>query len=183
MQGILVIKTKKIIAYIIDYFQNNYSANELGLVKLNKILWFADRAFMYDYYKSITQGEYIRNPNGPVLKKLDKILSELEKDGYIKGIDIKKGRYTQKSFKSIKKPDLKGIAAQEISIIDSIIAKLAPKSAKELSKETHDELWEKTKNGDIMPLESVFLKDIVEPTKKDIQEALKQLNKKNINAN
>lgn len=176
-----MIKTKKIIVYIIDYFQNNYSPNKLGAVKLNKILWFADRAFMYEHYKSITQGEYIRNPNGPVLKKIDKILSELEKDGYIKGIGIKKGRYTQKSFKSIKKPDLKGIAAQEINTIDSIMAELASKSARELSEQTHDELWEKTKNGDIMPLESVFLKDIVEPTKKDIQEALKQLNKK-INA-
>lgn len=173
-----MIKTKKIIVYIIDYFQNNYSPNKLGAVKLNKILWFADRAFMYEHYKSITQGEYIRNPNGPVLKKIDKILNELERDGYIEGIG-KKG--TQKSFKSIKKPDFRGITAQEISIIDSIMAKLASKSARELSKQTHDAVWEKTKNGDIMPLESVFLKDIVLPMQEDIQEALKQLNKK-INA-
>ncbi|MEE6629137.1 type II toxin-antitoxin system antitoxin SocA domain-containing protein, partial [Campylobacter coli] len=48
--------------------------------KLNKILWFADRAFMYKNYASLTQTSYIKNPQGPVVKKLENILTSLEKN-------------------------------------------------------------------------------------------------------
>lgn len=33
---------------------------------------------------------------------------------------------------------------------------------------SHDECWEKTKNGDTMPIESVFLQDIIPATKEDV---------------
>lgn len=179
---LIMTKAEKVIVYIINYFQCNYSPNDLGSVKLNKILWFADRAFMYENYKSITQEEYIRNPNGPVLKSMEKILNKLENEGFIKRFNTNKGSYIQKSFLCLKEPDLKGIKAQEISKIDGIITKFAQKSAKELSEETHDEVWENTKDGHVMPLESVFFKDIVSPTQEDIQWALEKLKKKGVNA-
>lgn len=176
-------KIEKIITYIIAYFQNNYKISDLGLIKLNKILWFADKIFMYKHYKSITEQEYIRNPYGPVVKKMEKILKKLETQGYIKTHKISRAGMIQTCFLCLKEPDLKNISAEEISIIDSVITELAFKSAKELSQETHDELWECTKNGDILPLESVFFKDIIEPSEEDIQWALKALENKKENSN
>lgn len=158
-------KIDNAILYIINYFQCNHAPNDLGKVKLNKILWFADRAFMYKYYQSITQSTYIRNPNGPVIKKMENILNHLEKNGYIKSFCVNKGEYQQTCFLCLKEPNLDDFNAKEISVLDEFINKFATKNAKELSELSHDELWKKTKNGEIMPLESVFLQDIIPANK------------------
>ncbi|HEF3260815.1 TPA: SocA family protein [Campylobacter coli] len=161
-------KIENIIIYIINYFQTNYAPADLGKVKLNKILWFADRAFMYKNYASLTQTSYIKNPQGPVVKKLENILTSLEKNEFIKSIKVNKGEYQQQSFLCLKEPNLDDFTAKEISILDEAINKFALKTAKELSEMSHDECWEKTKNGDTMPIESVFLQDIIPATKEDI---------------
>lgn len=166
-------KIENLILYIINYFQCNLSPIQLGKVKLNKILWFADRAFMYKNYQSLSGGEYIKNPNGPVLKKMDKILKKLEKGGFIKSFKVNKNGFNQISFLCLKEPNLNSFKANEISVVDEKINELATKNARELSKETHDENWQKSKNGDIMPLEDVFLQDIVPASKADIIKDLK----------
>lgn len=160
-------KIENVIIYIIDYFQKNYAPADLGKVKLNKILWFADRAFMYKNYTSLTKSSYIRNPKGPVIKKLDNILAKLEKDNFIRSFSVNKGEFQQISFVCLKEPNLDEFTAKEINILDEIINKFASKTAKELSEISHDECWEKTKDGDTMPIESVFLQDIIPATKED----------------
>ncbi|EKG4594774.1 DUF4065 domain-containing protein, partial [Campylobacter coli] len=105
---------------------------------------------------------------GPVVKKLENILTSLEKNEFIKSIKVNKGEYQQQSFLCLKEPNLDDFTAKEISILDETINKFALKTAKELSEMSHDECWEKTKNGDTMPIESVFLQDIIPATKEDI---------------
>ncbi|HEF6133440.1 TPA: SocA family protein [Campylobacter coli] len=161
-------KIENIIIYIINYFQTNYAPADLGKVKLNKILWFADRAFMYKNYASLTQTSYIKNPQGPVVKKMEHILNKLEKANFIKSFDVNKGDFQQTSFICLREPNLDDFTAKEISILDETINKFASRTAKELSEISHDECWEKTKDGDTMPIESVFLQDIVPATKEDV---------------
>ena len=45
---------------------------------------------------------------------------------------------------------------------------LQNKSAKQISNQTHDELWNSIEQGKIMPLESVFLQDIIPATQDDV---------------
>lgn len=66
----------------------------------------------------------------------------------------------------LKEPNLDDFTAKEISILDQTINKFALKTAKELSEMSHDECWEKTKNGDTMPIESVFFKILYQLLKK-----------------
>lgn len=162
-------KTREIINYIINYFQCNYSNRELGKVKLVKILWFADREFMHLYYKQLTNLEYRKMPYGPMPTKIDSILKAMQKDNIIKMFKIEKiGGYTQESFLCLKEPNLNNFTAQEINILDKIINALHDKTAQEISELTHDELWESINQGEIMPIESVFLQDIIPATKADI---------------
>ena len=161
-------KLENVIIYIINYFQKNFAPADLGKVKLNKILWFADRAFMYKNYMSLTKSSYIRNPQGPVIKKLDNVLNGLEKNGFIRSFSLNKGGFQQISFICLKEPDLNKFTAKEINTLDEIINSFALKTAKELSEITHDEIWEKTKDGDTMPIESVFLQDVILATKEDV---------------
>ncbi|EOH0085270.1 Panacea domain-containing protein [Campylobacter coli] len=159
-------KIENIIIYIINYFQTNYAPADLGKVKLNKILWFADRAFMYKNYASLTQTSYIKNPQGPVVKKLENILTSLEKNEFIKSIKVNKGEYQQQSFLCLKEPNLDDFTAKEISILDETINKFALKTAKELSEMSHDECWEKQKTAILCLLKAYFYKILYQLRKK-----------------
>lgn len=163
-----VCKTEAVIAYIINYFQCNNSSKNLGKVKLVKILWFADREFMYKYYKQLTDLEYRKMPRGPMPTNIDSILKCMQEKGIIKPFETSKYGYTQQSFLCLKEPDLDCFTPQEVSVLDKVITDLLDKTAAQISEETHDELWHSIERGKIMPLESVFLQDIIPATKDDV---------------
>ncbi|MDL0147656.1 Panacea domain-containing protein [Campylobacter felis] len=75
-------KLEKIINYIIYSFRDE--PLKLGKLKLAKILWFSDRAFMYKYSEALTDLEYIKMQYGPLPKNTKKYLKSLkQKELYI----------------------------------------------------------------------------------------------------
>lgn len=161
-------KTEATIAYIINYFQCNNSPKNLGKVKLVKILWFADREFMHKYFKQLTNLEYRKMPQGPMPTNINSILKSMQKEGIIQTFETSKYGYTQQSFLCLQEPNLDAFSPQEISILDKVIIDLLDKSASQISQETHDELWHSIEQGKIMPLESVFLQDVIPATQDDV---------------
>jgi hypothetical protein len=163
-----MIRLRNAVHYII-HSQTDFA--KLGKVKLNKILWFADREMMYNTGLSITHTSYIKLQNGPVPKKIEQILSALEKEKKIVRRDVFVNGYTQNSFISIDEPDISDFSAVEISIFDKRINEVIAMSAKQVSDLSHDCSWKLAKMGEIMPVETVFLTDICKPTQQDIEEA------------
>ncbi|MCR2060668.1 Panacea domain-containing protein [Campylobacter helveticus] len=177
-------KVEKIINYIIYSFRDE--PLKLGKLKLAKILWYADRAFMYKYYQSLTNLEYIKMQYGPLPKKYDNILKKLNKEKIIHSYESNSYGESDKKqicYHSLIEPDMNDFEAKEIQIIDEVIARLKNKKATTLSKETHDELWKNTNIGESMPIESVFLNDIEPPNEEDIQWAKEILKSKGLYAN
>lgn len=163
-------KLEKIINYIIYSFRDE--PLKLGKLKLAKILWFSDRAFMYKYSETLTGLEYIKMQYGPLPKKYDKILKSLENDRVIHsyqsnayGNDDKK----QICFHSLIEPNMSDFKAKEIQIIDEVMARLKDERAVDLSKQTHDKLWDSVNIGEIMPIEAVFWNDIESANEEDIK--------------
>jgi len=148
------------------------------MTKLQKILWYADREYMYKYFDTITKGTYRKLPYGPANPKIEKIIKKLEKDGKIFEKPQFIGGKPQRSFISLKEPDISEFSPVEISIIDKYTNKITSMTASKISELTHDELWKKTPNGQIMPVESVFNVKLVSPSEEDIKEALEYLDSK-----
>lgn len=163
-------KLEKIINYIIYSFRDE--PLKLGKLKLAKILWFSDRAFMYKYSETLTGLEYIKMQYGPLPKKYDKILKSLENDrvihSYLSNAYVDDDR-KQICFHSLIEPDMNDFNAKEIQIIDEVITKLKDEKATTLSNKTHDELWRSLKFGEIMPIEAVFWNDIEPVNEEDIK--------------
>lgn len=172
-------KIYEIINYIISCFKDNSS--KLGKVKLAKILWFADREFMYKYHSELTGLEYQKLNFGPVPKKYEQILNDMQEKSYIIIDEIFTDDAKQTLFISVKKPCLDEFSAKEIEVLDKVIFSLKNKNASYLSKITHDELYNSLKIGDTMPVESVFWQDIEPANDEDIKWALNELKNKGIN--
>lgn len=171
-------KLESIINYIIYCFRDE--PTKLGKVKLAKILWSCEREFMYKTHKRLSNLEFIKLNNGPVPKKYNKILDDMVLKGIIHSFNTIKFDKKQTSFYSLIEPDMNDFQAIEISIIDSVVYSLWDKSASELSNMSHDSFWESTNMGDVMPVESVFMRDIQEPDENDIAWAMQTLKEKGL---
>lgn len=89
-----------------------YMANKLadkpnfGETLLNKLLYFVDFDF-YEWTGELMTGqEYIKQPFGPVPKKISTILDAMEAQGSIKRISTQRHGHVQKKVKAIAEPDM-----------------------------------------------------------------------------
>lgn len=160
-------KFELIAHYIINAFSDE--PLKLGKTKLAKLLWFADREYLYKYSNYLTQNEYIKMPQGPVPKNYDIFLNSLQNKGYIHIFTRIKHNKKYICLVSLKEPNLDNFTNKELKILDEIIKDYFDTKATTLSKQTHDELWGALKLGDEMPLDSVFWRDIEPPTQEDIE--------------
>lgn len=171
-------KAEKVINYIIYCFRAK--PKKLSKVKLAKILWLCEKEFLYNAYKSLSDLDFIKMDYGPVPKKYNEILQQMQNKGIIKiNNDVK---YDKKItyFYSLQKPIINDFQALEIKVIDDVINEFRNKTAKKLSIMSHDNLWQNTKKGDIMPTESVFLRDVEIADENDIKWAKNELESKGL---
>ena len=154
-------KFKQIVLYII----NKINKQELGNVKLNKILWFSDLEKCKNEAYTITGETYIKQNYGPVAKHLPSILRELEKID--KAITIE--RETPDSmllYTPVKKADT-NLFKNDIKYIDETIEKLRHMKSKDISKLTHTKLWESLNIGEVIPVDVEALEYFVDNETKD----------------
>ena len=152
---------KQIVLYII----NKINKQELGNVKLNKILWFSDLEKCKNEAYTITGETYIKQNYGPASKHLPSILRELEKID--KAIIIE--RETPDSmllYTPVKKADTY-LFQNDIKYIDETIEKLRHMKSKDINKLTHTKLWESLNVGEVMPVDVEALEYFIDNETKD----------------
>jgi hypothetical protein len=128
--------------------------SELGYVKLNKILWYADLEHYRRHGESLTGLEhYTRMPQGPMSKDISRAVRFLEKQGRVTERPVKVIDYTRRELIWLKEPDLSKFTAEQIDLLNRLIDLIAPLTADEVSKMTHsDALWNELKNNDVMKI-------------------------------
>jgi len=147
---------KKFINCIL-FFAKRTNPKKLGILKLNKLLYYADFKHYKKYGRSITGDVYIKMEHGPVPsfsynifnmafrdKKDDKTSKELRnsikvRQSNIFGLNIK-SIYPRKDFDKLLFSD------SELEVLSSIASKWADKTGTAMSRETHqaDTPWSRT---------------------------------------
>lgn len=138
------------------YVCANTKPNELGNVKLHKILYFAD---MFNYLESgqpITGVEYIKQKFGPTARHLTATLKNLQANGVLTVSEEEYFGYRKKTY-SCNKPYLrKSLSEQETTVLDQFMKLVATMSAAEVSEVSHDAAWESVPLGEVIPYSSIF---------------------------
>ena len=68
--------------------------------------------------------------------------------------------YRQRSYKSLRDPDMSGFSAEQISHVDSVLDRLSDMTAKAISDFSHgDYPWMAASDGEILDYEAVFCRD------------------------
>lgn len=140
----------------VHYVISKDDFGDVGKTKLNKILWFSDCAAWRKLGHTITGlKEYAKLQYGPVPPNIERVLLKLSLSGKISADQHYVGTYLRHAYKVRKPYGKKNILSnEELEIIDSVMSAVKPLSAFDVSELSHDELWEATPHGKMIPVQA-----------------------------
>lgn len=150
-------KMKELILYISEKCADD---PYFGATKLNKILFLSDFWAYGELGRPITGMEYMKLPWGPVSRSLLPIQGEMEEDGDLAIQEARLAGYTQKRPVNTRSAKLDLFTAEEIALVDNVIAHVREASATAVSMYTHRWTgWKVADDQENIPYTTIFLSD------------------------
>lgn len=163
-------KFEQLVHYIIWYCKKQPKEN-LGMVKLNKILWLLD-AWQYCHTKKSMSGEkyYIKRQYGPVPPHILAACETLDTAGIlqIKGY-TESGKIDIKTAKITASPNPEAFNDDELRKIKEFCDELKEINSHKLSEYSHNDVWDAYEEGDRIPLAAYLVAKPVKPSAEDIE--------------
>ena len=125
--------------------------DQLGAIRLNKILWFSDVMAYHLDGKPITKEIYVKRQFGPAPQRIVPVLNDLESNGSI-SIDQPEFEFQPTRYTSHKAPKHLSLGNREAHIISTVQDAVLGKSASQISEMSHDMIWELANEGEPIPL-------------------------------
>ncbi len=148
---------RELIVYISKRCERDAS---FGAGKLNKILYHADFRAFERFGIPITGVRYQRLPQGPAPKSLPVIRRQLQEEGVIELVKVDLGQgYEQHRTIAKREPIMRFFTADEIAVVDEVIAELWSQTARDVSDASHDVRWRVLQHKDPVPYEFAYLSD------------------------
>jgi hypothetical protein len=147
-------KFKALVHYICEKAEN---PSVLGAVKLNKVLWYSDTIHYLTTGQPITGETYVKRQRGP------------SKEGKIACGHVDHFGFTKHEYVSIHEADKSIFSGEEIALIDRAFEHVCINhTARSVSEETHNVIWELAELGEEMPYYTIFASGVGEIDEADI---------------
>jgi hypothetical protein len=125
---------------------------ELGRVKLHKVLYFTDMIWFIAEGHGLTGAEYRKQPMGPVATGLGVALGELEVEGRIRIGRTRYFGYEKATYQSVQLAPGDRLGDTERRLIEDVVEFVCRNNtARSISDFSHTRIWEATENGSVMP--------------------------------
>lgn len=155
---------------LVHYICHTADRDELGAVKLNKILWYSDIESYINRGTPLTGAVYIKRQFGPVPKDVLRALEDLSAERKMVVRDIPFFRDKKREYISLAEPDIGRFKAPEISLVANIMHYICHHhTAESISDATHDIIWELAEIGEEIPYCAVYGAILGEITEEDIK--------------
>ncbi len=126
---------------VLLYLCKKLNGEVRGKKKMAKLLYFVDFDFYEKNQKSITGDKYFAYPMGPFPTALDDISNLLTKSKAISidRVEERVGYNPTEVYRCIVEPDLSVFDAEEIKMLDRVVAKYGNLTGKQLEDLSHTE--------------------------------------------
>jgi len=147
-------KFKEVLLYILNKVG---SKPNIGETVIYKLLYFMDFNYYEKYEDQLIGAAYQKNHHGPTPVEFKKIVESMIADKEMEKVPSKYFTYPQTKYLPRRKPDLTGLKATEIEVIDAVLSRLSDMNASQISEYSHNDVpWLTTENGRIIEYEAVF---------------------------
>jgi uncharacterized phage-associated protein len=136
---------------VVHFVCSQCRREELGNVKLHKILYFADMIHYISCGKPLTGVEYQKQQFGPVARHLSWAINELCKEGSLKVEKRDYFGFSKTDYYSTTRPSLARLSNSETQILQDVIDFVCARSAKEISELSHLAPWDAAEMGEVIP--------------------------------
>lgn len=161
---------------LVHYICHKADRDELGAVKLNKILWYSDVDSYINRGTPLTGAVYIKRQLGPVPKEVLRALDDLTAEGKMVVRDIPFFRNIKREYISLVEPDIGRFKASEIDLVADILHDICHNhTAESISDASHDIIWELAEIGEEIPYYAVYGANLGEITEEDMKWAKESL--------
>lgn len=141
---------------VVHYICHTANQDQLGRVKLHKILYFADMLNFIDFGRPLTGVEYLKQQLSPTARHLGAALRELEARGRLRVEETTFHGFPKYAFVSLSVPSLEKISDREQALLDDVIAFVSGGSASEISELSQNAAWEAVGFGDEIPYYTAY---------------------------
>lgn len=143
---------------LVHYVCATCPADQLGAVKLNKVLYFSDMIHFATRGAPVTGATYRKRPLGPTTDQLLSAICELERAGAIYVEDVNYFGYIKKQYSSLTQPDISRLNDDERALVDEVIDFVCRNNtARTISEFSHNRAWEIAEPGAEIPYHTAFL--------------------------
>ncbi|MFN7399937.1 MAG: Panacea domain-containing protein, partial [Sandaracinobacter sp.] len=152
-----VSKPRKLEAVILQTVANCASDN-LGAVKLHKVLYYLDMLRFLQFGEPVTGSTYRKRPHGPTCEQLPRALRNLEAAGKLSVSEVAYFGFFKKEYTALEPPPPAELTNGETDLLSQVIDFVCfDKTAKEISEISHALPWELAMDGGEISYESAYL--------------------------
>lgn len=125
--------------------------DELGNVKLHKMLYFSDMLHFLQEGKPLTGVEYLKQQFGPTARHLTTAIDELSRSHVIDIKTVDYHGFFKKEYRPLVEFRAERLSEDEISILRDVADFVRGKTAKEISEISHNAAWDAAAMGEVIP--------------------------------
>ncbi len=143
---------------------------QLGAVKLNKIIYYADMIAYMQLGKSITGETYLKRQFGPVPKHILGSIERLEARGALRVQESSIFGLQKRDYIPLAEPDISSFSAKELALIDDVANFIAENhTAMSISDVSHTAIWELAEIGEDLPYYTFLVGSLGEIDENDVK--------------
>ncbi|KRA61774.1 hypothetical protein ASD79_06605 [Caulobacter sp. Root655] len=158
------------------YLAASCPPEELGNVKLHKMLYFADMMYFLQEGRPLTGVDYLKQKFGPTARHLTSAVEELTREGRLRVDEVDYHGFFKKDYIVTAPFERHRLAEDELLLLDDVADYVRGKTARQISEISHNAAWEAAELGEVIPYFTALQLVPIEVTDADRTWALEAAN-------
>lgn len=126
-------------------------SEELGNVKLHKMLYFADMMTFLEEGRPLTGVDYLKQKFGPTARHLTSVVDELAREGRLSVRETEYHGFYKKDYALAAPFEPMRLSKREQQLLREVADFVRGKTARQISEISHNAAWEAAELGEVIP--------------------------------